>query len=383
MASATVGLAAGVLLAEPIADLLGLGDANLVRAGFVGIWAQMNYEQLTSLFRAEERSTAFVLASLANIAVTIAATLLLVVVWEQGRARCDRRQLRRHAHGLSRPPRGAPRAARAPVLAPASPRDEPLRNPARPRGARADRRQLQRSVLPRSPRESRGGRALRDRRADRVGDGAAADRVPHGLARLRLLDRGRRRGQADVRVRSHLSRRHRLLARAGAGAARALARAAADATRVLRGRASRRASRVRRRGLRGVHRDGDRRRPREADAIQLGDHRRCRRGQHRPEPPPDPALRDHGRGGRDRRGVRSHVHRDDLVRAARLPHAVPVAAGADRGGCCGGTAARREGARRPRRSDRLDASRTPSRWSLLGFLLPEERIRLREARSRT
>jgi hypothetical protein len=72
------------LLAEPIADLLGLDDANLVRAGFVGIWAQMNYEQLTSLFRAEERSTAFVIASLANIAVTIAATLLLVVVWEQG-----------------------------------------------------------------------------------------------------------------------------------------------------------------------------------------------------------------------------------------------------------------------------------------------------------
>jgi O-antigen/teichoic acid export membrane protein len=84
MASATAGLAAGVLLAEPIADLLGLDDANLVRAGFVGVWAQMNYEQLTALFRAEERSTAFVAASLANIAVTVAATILLVVVWEQG-----------------------------------------------------------------------------------------------------------------------------------------------------------------------------------------------------------------------------------------------------------------------------------------------------------
>jgi len=84
MASATAGLAGGVLLAEPIADLLGLDDANLVRAGFVGIWAQMNYEQLTSLFRAEERSTAFVLASLANIAVTVGATVLLVVACEQG-----------------------------------------------------------------------------------------------------------------------------------------------------------------------------------------------------------------------------------------------------------------------------------------------------------
>ena len=84
MAIATFGLVAGVLLAEPLADLLGLDDPKLVRAGFVGLWAQMNYEQLTSLFRVEERSTAFVLASLANIAVTIGATILLVVVLEQG-----------------------------------------------------------------------------------------------------------------------------------------------------------------------------------------------------------------------------------------------------------------------------------------------------------
>ena len=82
--SATVALVAGAVLAEPVADLLGLDDANLVRAGFVGIWAQMNYEQLTALFRVEERSTAFVLASLANVLLTIAATVLLVVVWEQG-----------------------------------------------------------------------------------------------------------------------------------------------------------------------------------------------------------------------------------------------------------------------------------------------------------
>jgi O-antigen/teichoic acid export membrane protein len=84
MGSATVALVAGVLLAEPVADLLRVDDANLVRAGFVGIWAQMNYEQLTALFRAEERSTAFVLASLANVLLTIGATVLLVVVWEQG-----------------------------------------------------------------------------------------------------------------------------------------------------------------------------------------------------------------------------------------------------------------------------------------------------------
>ena len=37
MASATVGLAAGWLLADPIADALGLDDPWLVRAAFVGI----------------------------------------------------------------------------------------------------------------------------------------------------------------------------------------------------------------------------------------------------------------------------------------------------------------------------------------------------------
>ncbi|MDQ3992365.1 MAG: oligosaccharide flippase family protein, partial [Actinomycetota bacterium] len=80
MASASAGLAAGALLAEPIADALGVGDPWLVRAAFVGIWAQMNYEQLTALFRVEERSLAFLAATLANLAVTVAATILLVVV---------------------------------------------------------------------------------------------------------------------------------------------------------------------------------------------------------------------------------------------------------------------------------------------------------------
>jgi O-antigen/teichoic acid export membrane protein len=85
MGSATLGLVAGVLLAGPIADVLGLGEQpGIVRAAFVGIWAQMNYEQLTALFRAEERSSAFVVASLTNIAITVAATVLLVVVFEQG-----------------------------------------------------------------------------------------------------------------------------------------------------------------------------------------------------------------------------------------------------------------------------------------------------------
>jgi O-antigen/teichoic acid export membrane protein len=81
MGSATLGLAAGWLAAQPIADALSLGhgQAWLVRAAFVGLWAQMNYEQLTSLFRVEERPVLFTAATLANLLVTVAATVVLVV----------------------------------------------------------------------------------------------------------------------------------------------------------------------------------------------------------------------------------------------------------------------------------------------------------------
>jgi O-antigen/teichoic acid export membrane protein len=81
MGSATLGLAAGFLAAQPIADALSLGhnQAWLVRAAFVGLWAQLNYEQLTSLFRVEERPVLFTVATLANLLVTVAATVVLVV----------------------------------------------------------------------------------------------------------------------------------------------------------------------------------------------------------------------------------------------------------------------------------------------------------------
>ncbi|MEX0851144.1 MAG: oligosaccharide flippase family protein [Gaiellaceae bacterium] len=86
MAMSTAGLVAGLLLSGEISTVLfgSSDDAELVAAAFVGLWAQMNYEQLSSLFRVEERSVAFVTASLANIFVTIAATLTLVVVLDQG-----------------------------------------------------------------------------------------------------------------------------------------------------------------------------------------------------------------------------------------------------------------------------------------------------------
>ena len=85
MTMATAGLVLGCIFASELALWLRLGDDPwLVRAAFVGLWAQMNYEQLTSLFRVEERAVAFVAASLANVLITIGATLVLVVGLHKG-----------------------------------------------------------------------------------------------------------------------------------------------------------------------------------------------------------------------------------------------------------------------------------------------------------
>jgi O-antigen/teichoic acid export membrane protein len=85
MASATFGLVFANVFASQIAHFLHIGDSqDLVRAAAVGFWAQMNYEQLTSLFRVEERAVAFVIASLANVLITVSATVLLVVVLDEG-----------------------------------------------------------------------------------------------------------------------------------------------------------------------------------------------------------------------------------------------------------------------------------------------------------
>jgi O-antigen/teichoic acid export membrane protein len=86
MAMGTAGLVAGLALAGPISDLLfdTSDHANLVRAAFVGLWAHVNYEQMTSLFRVEQRSVAYLIATLINLGLTVGATLLLVVALDQG-----------------------------------------------------------------------------------------------------------------------------------------------------------------------------------------------------------------------------------------------------------------------------------------------------------
>ena len=93
MAYSTFGLVLCIVLAHDIAgwfgvtrngpDLHGSGT-NLVVATGVLLWANVNYAQMTNLFRAEQRSVAFSIATLANIAITVPLTVILVVIYKEG-----------------------------------------------------------------------------------------------------------------------------------------------------------------------------------------------------------------------------------------------------------------------------------------------------------
>ena len=85
MGASTLGLVLGVIFAGPIGHWIGLGhDPSLVRAGAVGLWAQTNYQQLTALFRVEERSVQYAIASVANVLITVAAMVVFVAVFHWG-----------------------------------------------------------------------------------------------------------------------------------------------------------------------------------------------------------------------------------------------------------------------------------------------------------
>ncbi len=85
MTMSTIGLVLGLVFAAPIGHWIGLGhDPSLVRAGAVGLWAQTNYQQLTALFRVEERSVAFAIASVANVLITVAAMVVFVAAFHWG-----------------------------------------------------------------------------------------------------------------------------------------------------------------------------------------------------------------------------------------------------------------------------------------------------------
>ena len=192
-----------------------------MRASSSALWAQMNYEQLTAVFRVEQRASRFLVGEPGQRRDHDRRDDRPRRRPRRGRARRDRRELHRHA---------------AVYLALLGYRREQL-------GLELDRpllRAMQRFGWPLVPSalaliainfsdrlfiahlaEPGRGRPLRARCAHRVGDGAAPDRVPHGLARLRVLDRGRGRGQ-DARTPScsRTSSRSRAGPRSGSGCSR-------------------------------------------------------------------------------------------------------------------------------------------------------------------
>jgi O-antigen/teichoic acid export membrane protein len=76
----TVASALLAALAEPLSRvILGPGHESIFRVAVLGLWAFTNLELAYALLRVDERVRAYAVASLINVALTIAASLVLVV----------------------------------------------------------------------------------------------------------------------------------------------------------------------------------------------------------------------------------------------------------------------------------------------------------------
>jgi O-antigen/teichoic acid export membrane protein len=81
----TVAAVLGLVLAGPLSQLiLGFHDPLLIDCAVVGLWAFTNLEMAYAQLRVDERRRAYVFASGANVALTVAFTVALVVVANQG-----------------------------------------------------------------------------------------------------------------------------------------------------------------------------------------------------------------------------------------------------------------------------------------------------------
>ena len=386
MGASTAGLAAGLLLAAPIAETLfgDVGLANLVRASFVALWAAMNYEQLTWVFRVEQRPVAYICASLANIALTVAGTLLLVVVLEKG------------AVGVIV---GNFSGTLLVYLALLGYRREQL-------GLQFDRgllREMNRFGLPLLPSAlflwmtNFSDRFFLVKLSDAEEVGLYSVGVRIASAMVLLLTAFRTawpafaysiRDDTEARRTYAFVLTYLVLASSWLAVALGLLSPwlvdwlATDS--FAEASAGRAAARVRGGCLRRLHRRLDRGRSHQADAVHVGRHARRRRRQPGAQPDTDSRVRHDGRRGGDARRVRRDGRGHRLVEPAHLPGAVPVAPRAHRR--AGRRRARRprqargrRAARRRRADRRLPAPASPPR-----FYLPGERraigARLRPAR---
>jgi O-antigen/teichoic acid export membrane protein len=76
---------AAAALAGPLSRLLlGFEEAGLMRIAVLGLWAFTNLEIAYALLRVDERRRTYVIASLCNVLLSVALTVTLVVVLDQG-----------------------------------------------------------------------------------------------------------------------------------------------------------------------------------------------------------------------------------------------------------------------------------------------------------
>jgi O-antigen/teichoic acid export membrane protein len=83
--AATAGALVALPFAEPISDaLLDEPAPELARIAIGGLWVLTLFEYLLTIFRLEERARAYFVTTMANVLVTVALTVALVVVAEEG-----------------------------------------------------------------------------------------------------------------------------------------------------------------------------------------------------------------------------------------------------------------------------------------------------------
>jgi O-antigen/teichoic acid export membrane protein len=83
--ASTVVTVIGLAFAGPLSRLvLAHEDATLMSFGLFGLWTFTNLEMANALLRVEERFKTYMLASIANILLTVALTVALVVIADEG-----------------------------------------------------------------------------------------------------------------------------------------------------------------------------------------------------------------------------------------------------------------------------------------------------------
>jgi len=85
LVATTAAAALGAALAGPLSELvLGFRDATLMLITVLGLWSFTNLEMAYALLRVDERAGTFLRASLTNVGLTIALSVYLVVVRDEG-----------------------------------------------------------------------------------------------------------------------------------------------------------------------------------------------------------------------------------------------------------------------------------------------------------